>query len=108
MATRIGREIRSSRERLGISQETLAERSEITAQFVSLLENGRRLPSLPLLERLASALHADIAEFFVADAARLQTVDEHAVALLRELDEPGRTTAVAILRVLVDARRRGG
>lgn len=57
---KIGSRIRERREALGISQEELAFRTEITATYLSQLENGRRNPSLAVLYRLGKALDLDL------------------------------------------------
>ncbi|MFT4744523.1 MAG: transcriptional regulator with XRE-family HTH domain [Nitriliruptoraceae bacterium] len=54
--TGIGGAIRARREDRGISQRTLAAQAEISAAFVSQVENGHRQPSLAALGRMARAL----------------------------------------------------
>jgi transcriptional regulator with XRE-family HTH domain len=41
--------IQERREKLGFTQEDLAERLEISAEAVQSIEQGRRFPSLPML-----------------------------------------------------------
>jgi HTH-type transcriptional regulator / antitoxin HipB len=48
--------IRARREELGWSQRQLAERAGMTQPGVARFEAGGTTPTLPLLERLASAL----------------------------------------------------
>ena len=48
--------IRSRREELGWSQRQLAERAGMTQPGIARIEAGGTTPTLPLLERLASAL----------------------------------------------------
>lgn len=48
--------MRERRERLGLSQEQLAERASLHWTYVSGVERGRRNPSLNTLARLAKAL----------------------------------------------------
>ncbi len=55
MAT-IGEVIRERREERGTSQRSLAGQAEISAAFVSQVENGHRQPSLAALGRIARAL----------------------------------------------------
>jgi transcriptional regulator with XRE-family HTH domain len=51
-----GRRVRALREKLGLSQEQLAERAQLHWTYVSEIERGRRNPSLNILARLARAL----------------------------------------------------
>jgi HTH-type transcriptional regulator/antitoxin HipB len=48
--------VRARREELGLSQRQLAERAGMTQPGVARFEAGGTTPTLPLLERLASAL----------------------------------------------------
>ena len=53
---RLGAELRALREMRGMSQSRVAEISGLTVNYVSLLENGDRRPSLDAINRLAKAL----------------------------------------------------
>jgi transcriptional regulator with XRE-family HTH domain len=52
----LARNVRSERERLGWSQEQLAEQSGIHRTYVSGVERGRRNPTITVLAALANAL----------------------------------------------------
>jgi transcriptional regulator with XRE-family HTH domain len=56
----IARMVRSGRERAGLTQQALAERSSTTQAVIARLESGtdRRTPSLDLLDRIARAPRA--------------------------------------------------
>ncbi|MFJ9715964.1 helix-turn-helix domain-containing protein [Streptomyces sp. NPDC101213] len=60
-----GKAVRDRRTSLGLTQTQLAARAGMTQAAVSRLEHGGSLPTIPLLERLATALdatlHLDIA-----------------------------------------------
>lgn len=58
----IGSRIRMRRNDLHISQEDLAFRAGLTPTYLSLLENGKRNPSLELLYRVCSALQIELVE----------------------------------------------
>jgi len=60
----LGRRVRSLREASNLSQEELAHRSRIHVTYLSGLENGKRNPSLLVLNRLAEALAVRIATLF--------------------------------------------
>ena len=55
-----GNSVRVSRNLLGISQETLAERSELHRTYISDVECGTRNPSLKTIIRIAHALEVSI------------------------------------------------
>lgn len=52
----VGKRIKEQRERLGLTQAKLAEDAEITPAAISQIEAGDRIPSSPILRKLASAL----------------------------------------------------
>jgi len=49
---------------LGITQAKLAEKAEVSTQYIAMIEIGRKFPSLEMLERLATALEVDTLDFF--------------------------------------------
>lgn len=53
----LGQVIRNKRVQLGLSQETLAEHCGFDRTYISMLERGKRNPSLLNLLKLAKGLH---------------------------------------------------
>ncbi len=56
----IGRAVRDRRLALGLSQTELARRAGMTQPALSRLEAGGVIPTIPLLERITTALDADL------------------------------------------------
>ncbi len=56
----LAEQIRSERQRVGLSQEALALAAEVDRTYVSQLERGIANPSLQILHRLATALDAEL------------------------------------------------
>lgn len=65
----VARNLRRLRVLRLLSQESLAVDAGIDRTYVSRLERGLENPTVAVLERLADALDAEIAEFF--DASRV-------------------------------------
>jgi len=61
---RFGERVRALRKQAGLSQEKLAERAEISVDFVSLVERGINAPSFESLEKLAKALGIEVRDLF--------------------------------------------
>ena len=61
---RFGKRVRALRKQAGLSQEELAARTDITVDFVSLIERGINAPSFETLEKLAKVLGVPVREFF--------------------------------------------
>ncbi len=60
----IGREVRASREKLGITIAELAKSARISAGMLSKIENGQTSPSLSTLQALARALNIPVTALF--------------------------------------------
>ena len=61
---RFGKAMRRRRRELDLSQEELAERSELHRTYISSIERGQRNPSLENIEKIAKALRISISELF--------------------------------------------
>ena len=58
----LGRAIRAQREKLRLSQEKLAERCGFDRTYISMLERGKRNPSLLNLLKLAVGLQTSVSK----------------------------------------------
>ena len=58
----LGHAIRNQREQLGLSQEKLAERCGFDRTYISMLERGKRNPSLLNLLKLAKGLQTSVSQ----------------------------------------------
>lgn len=59
-----GAHIRSTRQKLGLSQEEVAHRAGIHVTYLSGIERGQRNPSLRNIRRIAMALEIPVRELF--------------------------------------------
>jgi transcriptional regulator with XRE-family HTH domain len=76
----VGVAIREFRQKAGISQDGLADRMDVSTPYISMLESGKRYPSIEMLIRIAVALGVRpgamldrIAEGYTAGSAPLST-----------------------------------
>ncbi|HDQ25621.1 MAG TPA: XRE family transcriptional regulator [bacterium] len=60
----IGKRIRELRLEKGMTQEILSERAGITANFLCLIEGGRKKASVATIGKLADAMNIPLKEFF--------------------------------------------
>jgi len=56
IANRFGAVLRRRREAAKLSQEELAEKAGLHRNYVGLLERGKQIPSILVVEKLATAL----------------------------------------------------
>ena len=63
----LGTALREARHRRGMSQQTLADRSGLSRNFVAQVERGESVPTVSTLARLATALATTVAELLGED-----------------------------------------
>ena len=68
-SAKFGEVLRRARTRRGLSQERLAELADLDRTFVSMIERGRRRPTLDSAKRLAQALGIPLTKM-IASAER--------------------------------------
>jgi transcriptional regulator with XRE-family HTH domain len=106
------REIRKARH---LSQRQLAGRMQVPRTYISKIENGKAIPTLGSLERLAAALQVDVCQL-VRDSRSRRDEEVTAVladpflaeiaALLPHLDSLHRTLIYGAVRDAATGRRR--
>ena len=99
----LGNRIREIRKRQGLSQEKLAERAGISAQYVSNIERGKENPTLDLLLRLSEALKVSLGQ--MCDFENVGDMDQRKMRsavgkMLRNTDREGLAVALKVLKAL--------
>lgn len=61
----LGANVRAERERQKLSQEELAEAANLSQQYLSEVENGKRSIGIDAVGRLADSLHVKLDRLFV-------------------------------------------
>jgi len=69
----IGSKLRKAREAIGLSQGGFARALDLSSEYISLLEAGKRTPSFGTLQKIAGFLNRDIGFFFYEKAAPLDS-----------------------------------
>jgi transcriptional regulator with XRE-family HTH domain len=111
----VGARIRQRRKELGYSLRELGSRTNLTASFLSQVENGQSSLSLASLQRIATALEVPMFAFLdnaeprspvvrASERPRLETSDPEIVYELMSRDLGGRLMAIMI-RVQPGGRR---
>ncbi len=86
----IGAKIKALRIKNGLTQEELANRSELSKGFISQLESEQTSPSIATLMDILECLGTDLTQFF-SDAADEKVVFTKEDYFLNEAPEEGRT-----------------
>ena len=74
ISVNVAARLRELREAQGISMRSLATKSGLSANALSMIERGKTSPSVSTLYKLADALGVAITSFFEAEAERKQIV----------------------------------
>lgn len=64
--------LRNNRRSCGISQEELAHRCDLDRTYISLLERGKRMPTINVVFKLCEALSIKPSEFILQVEALLE------------------------------------
>lgn len=112
---RVAGQVREIRRARHLSQRQLASRMQVPRTYISKIENGKAIPTLGSLERLAAALEVDICQL-VRDARSLRAEEVASIlgdpflaeiaALLPRLDSLHRTLLYGAVRDAATGRRR--
>lgn len=100
LCARVGAAVRERRRLRGLSQEALAEKSELSTHFIGLIERGQELPSLTTLLHLARVLDSDIEDLIRETPAANEPWEREALAALRKVPAPLRIAVLAMVRAL--------
>lgn len=65
ITTQISESIRERRESKGISQEQLAHLAEVSRNYISEIERGKRNVTIESLQRITTALDCTLSDFFL-------------------------------------------
>jgi len=60
--------LKENRQKCGLTQEKLAEKAGISANYLSMVEVSKKFPTPEMLDRLASALNIETFQLFDASA----------------------------------------
>lgn len=59
---RLGMNVKRIREQRGWTQEALAEKAHVHRVYLAQIETGKKIPSIPTLEKLAKALKVKLGD----------------------------------------------
>jgi transcriptional regulator with XRE-family HTH domain len=111
----VAKAVRELRHARGLSQRELALRMAVPRTYISKIENGKAMPTLSSLERLAHALEANISELLHDARSRRQDVVVSTLAdpflaellpLVGRLNPYQRSVFLSQVRDMATGRRR--
>ena len=90
----IGRKIKDLRNQNGLTQQELADRTELTKGFISQLERGQVSPSVGTLLDLIECLGTTASDFFKETEEEQTNMKEQQNMLLARIDNPSQEPSV--------------
>ena len=101
--TLFGKRVRALRKNKGLSQEELAEKTDISSKYLSRVEMGQHFPSIDTLDKLANALKVDLKDFFefAHEARSSRELREVLSGMLKEAGEEKLRLLVKIVRAVI-------
>jgi transcriptional regulator with XRE-family HTH domain len=102
----LAKNLRENRRKCGFSQEKLAEKAEISTQYLAMMEIARKFPSSEVLERLAEAMDIKVYELFLIDHSPREELELIRQNIISEMKQTfGEIVEHALKCVLDDPRR---
>lgn len=97
----VGARLRRLREAADITQDELGRRSNVTAKFISEVENGRTNPSIGVIGRLSAGLNLPLSVFFAEEQPDERGADlAEMILLVSGESSESRKQALRVLRAL--------
>ena len=82
----LAQNMKINRQKLGITQPELAERANISTNFIGMIEQKRKFPAPEMLERIAVALEIETTELFMTSASPQAELMKLHKEILSDLD----------------------
>ncbi len=82
---KLGQAIKVVRTASGLKQREIARKLDVTPNYISLIEGGKREPSISLLNQLASVLGVPIGIFFLWQESRKGSKSPNQLDRMRDL-----------------------
>lgn len=101
-STQLGKNIAKHRQKLGLTQEQLAEKLDLGNEAISRIERGVTTPSLMRLFDFAMVFHCKVNDLLTGTQSTRKDDIEHIGLLLNQLSEDDRSFAIKQLEQLID------
>ncbi|MCL2175094.1 MAG: helix-turn-helix transcriptional regulator [Treponema sp.] len=79
--------MKEKRKKLGFSQAKLAEKANVTTQYIAMIEVSRKFPTPEMLDRLAVALEIETYQFFSIREAPEDAMEQLRMSIVKDIDQ---------------------
>lgn len=108
---KLGSRIKEERKKAGLTQEKLAEKVDLSLDYIGYIERGKQAPYLKTLERIAESLGVEVYELFMFEegdkrSARKAAIQELVFLMQDKSPDDIRFTASILRQVLERGKGR--
>ena len=100
--SKMGENIKKERKSQNLTQEQLAERVDISAVYLSQIENGRKVPGLETVYNITCALGISMENVFSEQYISIPKIDKRIEILLKEKTEKEKNFIFDIMNFVSD------
>ena len=79
--------LKENRRKCGITQSKLAEKAEVSTQYIAMIELSRQFPTPEVLERIAAALEIEAYQLFAVQPSVESSMERLHKDIIREIRE---------------------
>jgi transcriptional regulator with XRE-family HTH domain len=79
--------LKQNRQKCGVTQSKLAEKAEVSTQYIAMIELSRQFPTPEVLERIAAALNIEAYELFAVPPSPESSMERLQKDIIREIRE---------------------
>ena len=102
----LGERLQNIRTSLGLSQEQIALRANITTTYYGLIERNVKNPSIHIIEKICGAFHISLADFFMpSDQQTNDILTEQIQLLLQTCTEQEKSVIYNVILQILLLRR---
>ena len=94
--------IRERRRTLGLTQEQLAEKTDVSTNHLAKIELGLRVPSLSTTIKLAGALDIEVSDILAGEDAKWMDEVQELAFILRSLPDDEAEFLIKQFRVMIE------
>jgi transcriptional regulator with XRE-family HTH domain len=93
----LARNFKINRQKLGLTQEQLAEKADVSTHYIAMIETCNKYPKPEMLERLAKALAVEPHQLFSVSDTLDESFERLRQAIISDMKQVVRETLTEIL-----------
>jgi len=79
--------MKENRKKCGFSQAKLAEKANVTTQYIAMIEVSRKFPTPEMLDRLAKALEIETYQLFAVPSSPEDAMEHLRMSIVKDIDQ---------------------